>query len=66
MNSSPLKECPFCGDSDDLELEKVDKDCWAVGCLNCDFTLNSGDSGIGWHKTRNAAIKAWNTRKGKD
>jgi len=48
-----LKPCPFCG-SDQLEIEQSG---------NLDFRITCrGDHQGGWARTRERAIKEWNTR----
>lgn len=61
----PLKPCPFCGETHSVEVERIEEGCWSIGCVDCDFTLNSGTKfPLGWHTSKEEAIKAWNTRKG--
>ncbi|HYD58908.1 MAG TPA: Lar family restriction alleviation protein [Noviherbaspirillum sp.] len=58
---SELKPCPFCGG--DACLDQVDSDdCWSVGCEACDFQLMTGEWNLGWHKSKEKAISAWNYR----
>lgn len=60
MENKELLPCPFCGERG--ETEKIQEDCYGVGCGSCDFQLMSGPVGIGWHSSREDAISAWNTR----
>jgi Lar family restriction alleviation protein len=55
-----LKPCPFCGG--EAEIEKIEEDCFGVGCPNCDFQLMTGPWALGWHKSKLAAAIEWNRR----
>jgi hypothetical protein len=56
----PLKPCPFCGGK--AEIETIEKDCFGVGCPNCDFQLMNGQWAIGWHRSSLSAATEWNRR----
>ena len=64
MNLQPedLRSCPFCLGL--ATLEKIEDRCYGVGCADCDFQLMNGSVGIGWHKSEQEAIAAWNKRGG--
>jgi hypothetical protein len=55
-----LKPCPFCGGK--AEIDTVDKECFGVGCPNCDFQLMNGPWAMGWHRSELSAAEEWNRR----
>ncbi|MFM0506647.1 hypothetical protein [Paraburkholderia sp. RL17-373-BIF-A] len=55
-----LLPCPFCGGH--AEIETIEKDCFGVGCPNCDFQLMNGPWAIGWHRSKLSAATEWNCR----
>jgi len=50
-----LKPCPFCGSNNIQANETDDLFDWVISCENC-------GSGFIYIKTKEEAIKAWNTR----
>lgn len=57
-----LKPCPFCGDEATVEQVESD-DCWSVGCESCDFHLMTGEWNLGWYRSEEKAVAAWNRRQ---
>ncbi|MEW9586279.1 Lar family restriction alleviation protein [Paraburkholderia sp. DGU8] len=55
-----LLPCPFC--SGKAEIETIEKDCFGIGCPNCDFQLMNGPWAIGWHRSKHNAATEWNRR----
>ena len=50
-----LKDCPFCGDAEDVHASGDNSYGWTVQCDNCTGTM-------GYCSTEAEAIAAWNTR----
>lgn len=57
LNEQALKECPFCGESDYLEIRQDIKRniFWHVWCGLCRFGSNE-------HPNSHEAVRAWNAR----
>ena len=63
--NTDIKPCPFCGEAANIEsVEDTEKGgyVYVIGCGDCCYDLMSGPIGIGWYKTTNEAINAWNER----
>lgn len=57
-----LLPCPFCGGPAEMSVTDPEDDCHVAGCPDCDFCLMGGPIGIGWYRTADDAITAWNRR----
>src|SRR5690606_13065334 len=53
--SDELRECPFCGDTDNVELESLQSGRFAVECWSCFASIGSFD-------TPQQAVTNWNRR----
>lgn len=66
--SKPIRECPFCGKWAFVEWSGYDDDGYDTWTVRCSTLGCCGNSRRPDHKARtsNAAICAWNTRKGEN
>ena len=56
------KACPFCGNEAEVEKCEHTDPLYVVTCQECDFSLFTGPSGIGWFNNKKDAIASWNRR----
>lgn len=61
MSELKLLPCPFCGKPG--EIEKIEDDCFGVGCGHCDYQVMAGIVGIGWFSSAENAAQYWNLRR---
>jgi len=64
MSKTELKPCPFCGEENNIYLEKYKHTAgerWRILCANCMAQIDRG-----YDQTQWGVIEAWNTRKPMD